>query len=345
MTFDISPEPNIEPRKDLKKSSTKHVMVEEAAQPHQVMTAGQSIIFVVLTIIVGVILNSSSLYVKATAMEDSFARDVAVNALKPFDAISRGIGLTSVRKEVRSAMDLPRDDKIDTFTFSGTNFSKVPQTTLPQLGPTNKLSMWLIGDSLSVTPSESMLGSFSQENFNILGMDGRVSTGLSRSDVFNWFTHINNFVVANKPQVIVATFGANDDQPIFTGTGYVGPFASEAWKAKYKELISSTLDFLASQGVHTLWIEIPPVRDPARNDRYRIINEVNKQAVLAHPKTATYVETKAAFTNPDGSYSDSIVINGTPTLLRAADGVHFTRAGGNVISNLVTAKLATLYKF
>ncbi len=338
---------NHTPSHNVKQGSTKRVLVAQADHPHRVMSAGQAILFVMITLMIGTMLNASSLYTRASTMDPSFARTSTMTVLRPFDLTSRAIGLTSLRQHARKTMDLPRDDKVDTFTFTGTKSPIItpPSTTLPTLTPASKLTVWIIGDSLSITPAESMLASFSTSAFDIQGTEGQVATGLARPDVFNWFTHINDFVAQNHPKLVIATFGANDDQSLFGEGGAIGPFGSPSWRAEYLRRVSSTLDFLASQKVHTLWIEIPPVRDPVRNDRYRVINEITRTAVDAHPATTTYVETAQSFTNPDGSYSDAITINGTPTLLRAPDGIHFTRAGGDVISNLVLKKLRTLYSF
>jgi hypothetical protein len=242
---------------------------------------------------------------------------------------------------------LGRDDEIDTFSFE--NIQKVKPIekpkALPVLSPEDRLDVWIIGDSLAITPGESMVRSFPTSAFNIQGLQGQVSTGLARPDVFNWFTNINDFVVSAKPELIIATFGANDDQYLFGSSGPIGPFGSQAWKDEYSKRVTSTLDYLANQGVHTVWIEIPPVRDPARNARYQIINEVTRTATSVRPETTSYVETATAFSNPDGSYADAIFINGVPTLLRAPDGIHFTRAGGDLISNLVIEELRKLYTF
>lgn len=343
---ELVPEEHPKPKR-LRNTTTKRVLVARADNPHKVMSAAQAIAFVIITLLIGTILNSSSLYVKAQGMKPSFLRTVSMHALSPFDSVSRTVGLTSLRTTSRKALDLPRDDKIDTFTFKKTNktvLAPVP-TTLPPLTQDHKLATWIIGDSLSITPGESMLNSFPGDAFDIKGLSGQVSTGLARSDVFNWFTHINDFVMANHPQLVIATFGTNDDQYLFGDSGAIGPFGSDAWKAEYATRVSSTLDFLANQGIYTIWIAIPPVRDPVRNARYEIINDVVRTAIKARPTTASYIETKQAFTNPDGSYTDSPLVNGTPTLLRAPDGIHFTRAGGDVISNLVLAKLHTLYSF
>ncbi len=347
MTEPLIPSESEHPHpKRLRGGSTKRVLVAQADQPHRVMTAGQAISFVFLTLLIGTIFNASSLYTRASTMKPSALRTASMKTLRPFDVVSRTVGLTSLRQRTRSAMDLPRDDKVDNFTFKSIPAPVAPTpTTLPALTPANKLRVWIVGDSLSITPGESMLKNFSGDAFDILGSSGQISTGLARPDVFNWFTYINDFVIQNHPQLVIATFGANDDQYLFGDAGAVGPFGTQVWRDEYSRRVSSTLDFLASQGTQTIWIAIPPVRDPVRNDRYALINEMTRNAVNARPGTASYVETAAAFTNPDGAYSDSPPVNGTPTLLRAPDGIHFTRAGGDVISRLVTEKLHTLYSF
>ncbi len=329
------------------KESPKRVLVSSADRPHNVMTAAQAIKLVFAIIFIGTILNSSALHTKATAMKPSPIKTVSLAVLNPFDKVSRAIGITSVRQIPREALELGRDDKIDTFSFKNEKKQqpiKKPKV-LPVLSPENRLDVWIIGDSLAITPGESMVRSFPTSAFNIQGLQGLVSTGIARPDVFNWFTSINDFVVTAKPQLVIATFGANDDQYLFGSSGPIGPFGSQAWKDEYSLRVSSTLDYLANQGVHAVWIEIPPVRDPERNARYQIINEVTRKATQARPDTTTYVETSVAFTNPDGSYADAIFIDGVPTLLRAPDGIHFTRAGGDIISNLVLEKLRTLYTF
>lgn len=350
MTIPETPDNEQRPNpKRIGKGSTKRVLVSGAENPHQVMSAGQTISFIFLTLLIGTLLNSSSLYTKASAKKPSFIRSSTMAFLRPFDLTSQAIGLTSARQKMRSALDLSRDDKLDTFTFADTK-TKVKRpaptpTSLPALTPENKLKTWIIGDSLSITPGESMQRHFPPDAFNIIGMQGQISTGLARPDVFNWFTHINDVVVKYHPQLIIATFGANDNQYLFGDSGAIGPFGTEVWRQEYSKRVSSTLDYLANQGVHTVWVAIPPVRDSVRNGHYIFINDIIRNAVEARPATATYVETAEAFTNADGSYSDALVINGTPTLLRAPDGIHFTRAGGDLISRLVLEKLHTLYSF
>ena len=243
---------------------------------------------------------------------------------------------------------MTRDDKVDTFEFKVSNveFKALPPvTTIPKLTPANRLTSWLIGDSLAATPGESLLEKLPINSFDVFGLDSRVSTGLARPDVFNWFSYIQDFVNSRKPQLIVLSIGANDDQTLFSDSGPIGPFGSDQWKDEYSKRVNSTLDFLKLNKVYILWVEIPPVRDPVRNDRYQIINDITRDAIAKHPNSASYVETKTAFTDANGVYEDSLPINGVNTLLRSPDGIHFTRAGGDLIADLVITKLHTLYDF
>lgn len=312
------------------------------------INAAKLLQLVLLTLVFGILLNSSHFYVRAKTWDDSVTRTLTVNVLKPFAAISDTIKLDYLRSKSREALGLTRDDRIDTFEFKRNTNEKVEiitPTTLPKLTPENKLTSWIIGDSLAAIPGESLLAQLPTSSFDVLGLDSKVSTGLARPDVFNWFSYINDFVTSRHPKTLIASFGANDDQTLYGEGGSIGPFGSDAWRNEYSNRINSMLDFLAANGVYTLWVEIPPVRDPVRNERYQIINDITRQAIANHPSSATYIETKVAFTTPEGNYNDSLVVNGVETLVRSPDGIHFTRAGGDIIASLVITKLHTLYGF
>ena len=256
---------NIPIPKKVRKELTRRLLVASADQPHIVMTAGQAIKLVFAIVVIGTILNSSALYTKTTAMKTSTAKTISLAVLRPFDLASRSIGLTRVRQAPRRALGLGRDDKIDTFVFK----TKVKTTTtmpkpkeLPVLSLENRLDVWIIGDSLAITPGESMVRSFPTNAFNVQGLQGQVSTGLARPDVFNWFTSINDFVVVNKPDLVIATFGANDDQYLFGSSGPIGPFGSQAWKEEYSLRVSSTLDYLSNHTKSSMKsLEMPPRHD------------------------------------------------------------------------------------
>lgn len=326
--------------------SFKEDMIDDAKT--KTINAAQLFQLVFLTLLFGVLLNSSYFYLRAKTWDDSIERTITVNVLRPFAAISDAVKLNALRGRSREAIGLTRDDKIDNFEFKRTNAAitePLPSTTLPRLTPENKLTSWIIGDSLAATPGESLVAQLPTSTFDVYGLESKVSTGLARPDVFNWFSFINDFVSTRHPKTMIVSFGANDDQSLYSDGGSIGPFASDAWRKEYSNRISSTLDFLATNGVYTLWVEIPPVRDPVRNDRYQIINDITRAAIAAHPNTSSYIETKAAFTTAEGNYNDSLPINGVDTLLRSPDGIHFTRAGGDIIARLVIAKLHTLYAF
>ena len=304
-----------------------------------------------LTLIIGLFFNSTNLYVKATTWEESPKKNVAVSVLKPLSLASRAFGINSIRENARQLIGLERDDKIDDFEFK----TKDKTITKPKpsgeirvkqrLSPENKLTSWIIGDSLATIPGESLLSQLPIGSFDVYGLDSRVSTGFSRPDVFNWSSNIYDFVTNRKPESVVISIGANDDQPIYIDGTSIGPFGSENWKNKYYERVNATLDFLAQNNVFVLWVEIPPVRDPVRNARYDIINQITSKAISEHKANSVLVETRTAFTDTNGIYNASLPVYVSETLLRTADGIHFTRAGGNLIARLVIEKLRVFYDF
>ena len=61
------------------------------------------------------------------------------------------------------------------------------------------------------------------------GVDGHVSTGLARPEVFNWAAYLAGISATLKPDVVVFTSGSNDDQTL-TGDGGGQPFGSDGWR-------------------------------------------------------------------------------------------------------------------
>ena len=58
--------------------------------------------------------------------------------------------------------------------------------------PKQKLRLWVAGDSLVITPGYAIVraAGSSPAIESVGGVDGRVATGLTRPDVFNWFEEI-----------------------------------------------------------------------------------------------------------------------------------------------------------
>jgi len=103
--------------------------------------------------------------------------------------------------------------------------------------PKKKLRIWIAGDSLVITPGWSIVRASGASPVleSVGGVDGRVATGLTRPDVFNWFEEIRTQVKKLKPNVVVLNFGGNDDKGYMTGLpegASIGDFGSPSRSAE-----------------------------------------------------------------------------------------------------------------
>ena len=84
--------------------------------------------------------------------------------------------------------------------------------------PRNKMRLWIAGDSLVITPGYAVYRALGRNDAveTVGDVDGRVATGLTRPDVFNWFRHVTEQVEKRRIHTVVFCFG-NDDHDLMTG--------------------------------------------------------------------------------------------------------------------------------
>ena len=83
------------------------------------------------------------------------------------------------------------------------------------------------------------------------------------------------------------------------------------------------------------------MRDAARfSNDYVLINNIVNSEAQARPGRVYYVDTVSALGNATGGYADDLLNpDGTVVRVRASDGVHFTRAGGDRIAAKILAAM------
>jgi hypothetical protein len=78
--------------------------------------------------------------------------------------------------------------------------------------------------------------------------------------------------------------------------------------------------------------------------RYKLINEIVRSEAELRPGKVFFIETAALLAGPDGGYADFRPrLDGTVIRLRAGDGIHFERAGADLIANAVLAAMHEAY--
>jgi hypothetical protein len=319
-------------------------------------SAGAAIAVSLSALFVGLLLNAPGLHKSATTQPEGWKRDVAVTLTDPLESVSGALLLDQPRRALKAALGRSEDDEIDTAVVAPSQDPGTPVAT-PQtppkrerFSPTKKLRLWIAGDSLVIIPGESILrevaGNRAFETKD--AVEGRLSTGLERPDVFNWFTHVRQ-VMSSKtpPRAVVLMFGGNDFQGYMTGAPEgvdVGTFGSASWREEYRRRVATIMDTVVRRNGFVVWIGLPISKDTEQTLKYDVINAIVQSEAAKRKGRVTYLDTYFFFAGEDGGYAQYVEDSvGRLVKMRADDGIHFERAAGDLIAEKVVDALDERY--
>jgi hypothetical protein len=339
--------------------------------------AGHAIVVAVGALLLGAFLNAPGLHKTAQSMNPSWKRTLGLDLAKPLQTISDDTGLDLPRKGVKALLGRSGDDDIVTaiklpppppptparkpkpkphttpvVTPSHHQASPPPAPAPPPkkprkqaFSPQHPLRVYIGGDSLIIVPGESLLRAMGSRVYKpIDSVDGHVSTGLERPDVYNWFDRIRQVMKKDRPNVVVVAFGANDDHSYMTGLQpgvSLGDFGSPAWIKEYRRRVAGFMDTVIRGGGFIVYLGMPIVSSPNESRDFDLMNRIIYQEAKKRPKGALYVDTYLRFADPKtGGYSQYLRnASGDLVKVRSDDGVHFEPAGGDIIARLVLKSL------
>jgi hypothetical protein len=341
-----------------------------AAEPtRRLGSAWQALSVIVVGLGLSLLLNAPGIHKTAYNQPDGWTRDVALAVTGPLADVSAALRLDRPRAAVKNVLGRSGDDGIDTEIEVAAPLpppdragegrpprgSRPPATPAvsvkpvkPAFTPVRKLRLWIAGDSLVITPGYAILRA-AEANRAIGGVgtvDGRVATGLGRPDVFNWFKHVSVEMRRLRPNAVVLAFGANDDKAYMTG----GPSGSDAdrfgdatWRREYRRRLGLLFDGIARAGTHVVWIGLPLTKSARQSARFRLINAAVLAEARERPGRVSYIDTYDRFALR-GRYAEYLRSrSGALVKVRAPDGVHFERAGGEIVARQVLAALNRVF--
>jgi hypothetical protein len=333
-------------------------------------SAGHALVVCVLALAIGVLLNAPAAHKSAYNRSDGWKRDVALALTGPLAGVSHALLLDRPRKAVQATIGRSGEDSIDTKIAlppppasagrsrpttptvpTGHTPRKKPTPTAPAkpkkiaFTPKHKLKIWIAGDSLVITPGYAIVraAGASPVMESAGGVDGRIATGLTRPDVYNWFDEIRTQVKELRPDVVVLDFGGNDDKAYMTGLPdglSIDDFGGSVWRKEYARRVGGVMDVINRAGAFVVWIGLPQTRSPEQTARFDVVNAVVEKQARKRPGRAVYLDTYRLFAGEDGGYTQYMrTLSGKLVQVRAADGVHFERDGGDMIAREVLKAL------
>jgi uncharacterized protein len=324
--------------------------------------AGRGIVVLFLGLFLAALLQAEGLRKQAQVQPAGLQRDVALKLTRPLVRVSRALHLTTPRHELQVAIGRANEDEIDTQV----HLTLPPPSGTPPAGPLPRprrgrtrvrakpeftaakpLRVWVAGDSLAEIPGQA-LERVTNPAMRVVGVESRLSTGLARPDLYNWFTRIQVAPKQLAPKVAVFSFGADDAHDFMAGVPdgmRVGRLGSPSWIAEYRRRVDGVTRELNAKGVHVVWLGLPVPDGPGFKKSFPIINKILESVVAAHAKTATYVDTWHLLDDAHGRYAPYLRVHGKLTLMRLPDGVHYTAAAGDLIAHQVLKQLGAVYRF
>jgi hypothetical protein len=209
------------------------------------------------------------------------------------------------------------------------------------------LRIWVGGDSLAQVPGEALeRRSGTGEMLDVGSVESRLSTGLARPDLYNWFTRFGEVISRLHPDVVVLSFGADDAHDYMAGVPAgrtVGRFGSPSWRAEYRRRVEGVTREFNAAGIVTIWIGLPIPDGPGFRRSFPIVNSILDSVAKAHPTQAAYVDTWHALDSAHGKYTPYLRVSGSLKLMRLPDGVHYTAAGGDLVAEEIVRGLGRFY--
>ncbi|HEY5108401.1 MAG TPA: DUF459 domain-containing protein [Acidimicrobiales bacterium] len=307
------------------------------------------------------LLDAPSLQHSAQVSPLGTRRTVSLDVVGPMAALSRTLGLSSVvgstdralgrtpgggpalAAPIRKPKPKPKPKPLPT-TVIGTPTS----TTLPPLDyhptPARPLKVLIVGDSVGLDLGQPLVNTLASYGDVTTFLDGRIDTGLSRPDYFNWPAELQIDLANQQPNLVVVMIGANDPQGLVTPDGSLH-FGRPEWDAAYSARVAAFIAEANVAGAHVLWVGMPPMQDPGLDAALRHLNGlVQAQVALAKDGGASYLSSTASLGDKKGAYTAFLPdASGAEVNVRTPDGIHLTPGGGArlaaAVANAMQAQL------
>jgi hypothetical protein len=200
----------------------------------------------------------------------------------------------------------------------------------------------IVGDSLAIQLWQGLRDAFADRQTIVLDQQARTETGLVNPGQPSWNETLRAIVgAAELPSVVVVMIGANDNQRIRAAEGETFEPLGEGWREAYAQRIDAILDPAREAGVKLIWVGMPIMRSTRHAAAMLAINEIYRARV--ERAGFVYLDVWSIFANAEGGFSATGPdVTGEIVRLRAADGVHLTRAGSVKLAFFVEKALGEL---
>ncbi|MCX6790902.1 MAG: DUF459 domain-containing protein [Candidatus Gribaldobacteria bacterium] len=216
------------------------------------------------------------------------------------------------------------------------------QNQVKEINPLSPYRFLLVGDSFMAVMGgvgdilESSLLKY--KSVEVLRV-GKVSSGLSRPDYFDWPNQARQIITNSQPNVAIVMLGTNDAQSFETystdGVKTIFKYGTQQWGQEYRKRVREFLEIFQANNITVYWIGMPIMRDPSYSERIRGLNLIYEQEILNF-SNARFIPTRDLLVDSNGNYASSLTdFRGRQMATRVADGIHLTVFAGEIVEKQV----------
>ncbi len=199
----------------------------------------------------------------------------------------------------------------------------------------------VIGDSLAQGYGLGLTRQVSRREIHATVINaGKVSTGLARGEFYDWPSELETWIDEARPDLIVAHFGANDDNSIASST-VNAKYGSPDWPAAYQQRLQAVVVTAHGAGVPVLLIAPTPIGADRLRDHMESLTPLVEG--VARETGAAFLALAPTLTDPDGKTIRTVLRGTDRVRIRADDEVHFTMNGYAFVADLILDRLLDLY--
>jgi hypothetical protein len=216
-------------------------------------------------------------------------------------------------------------------------------TTLPPLDthptPAMPLKVLIVGDSVGLDLGQPLVNALAGYGDVTTYLDGRIDTGLTRPDYFNWPAELQIDLTNQRPNLVVVMIGANDPQGLVTPNGSL-QYGQPGWDEAYSARVAAFITEANAAGAHVLWVGMPPMQDPVLDAKLHHLNSLVQAQVTAADGRAAYLSSVPSLGDPHGGFAAYLPnAAGAEINVRTPDGIHLSPGGGARLAAAVTAAI------
>jgi len=308
--------------------------------------------------------NASAIHNSALAIEPGPVRTVSISVSDLVKKISESVGVGSVENVIDRLRNRNRDGislieqtispdalpveidttpieevKITSRAGDGLILNSVPvldatEFTAERVGRT--IRVLVTGDSLSTYAGQELVKLMAADPRFVIRIEWANGSGLTKPNVLDWAQYARDVTAKYQPDLVIVILGGSDTGNMIS-SGELINRGSEQWVREYSKRMQLVVsEFTANKVTNVVWAGPPPVKDKNRNLSYA---QISKSLTESAPKLAALKQLDT-FTNIAPKLS--AVVDGSPTLLRQADGVHWTREASRLMAIEMQAMLTAL---